>query len=178
MSNEELPPIFPQNDTDPFNLLASHLKRQRSHKPNYSPLLQHGYPSNVWVASYLFDILSLLHDVAVLWCLCLRQYTSNWMAAGGVLRASDKRHATLPSRTHPPPRSSIRPTTVQKIPGGENVQALVGTSILLGLCAVPVWFKNTKAGHDLFSQEKPQAIVDSESKLRREYMDNKNNKDQ
>lgn len=33
--------------------------------------------------------------------------------------------------------------------------------------------KDTKAGHDLFSQEKPQAIVDSESKLRREYIDAK-----
>lgn len=62
---------------------------------------------------------------------------------------------------------------MKKIPGGENVQALVGTSILLGLCAIPVFGKDTKAGHDLFSQEKPQAIVDSETKLRREYMNRK-----
>ncbi|KAL7515394.1 hypothetical protein ACHAXN_013403 [Cyclotella atomus] len=62
---------------------------------------------------------------------------------------------------------------VSKVPGGENAQAFVGTSILLGLCAIPVFSKDTKAGHDLFSQEKPQAIVDSESKLRREYIDNK-----
>ncbi|KAL3757119.1 hypothetical protein ACHAWU_002958 [Discostella pseudostelligera] len=62
---------------------------------------------------------------------------------------------------------------LQKIPGGTNVQAFVGTSILLGLCAIPVFLKDTKAGHDLFSQEKPQAIVDSESKLRKEYMDSK-----
>ena len=60
--------------------------------------------------------------------------------------------------------------TVQKIPGGEKVQVFVGTSILLGLCAIPVFGKDTKAGHDLFSQEKPQAIVDSESKLRKDYM--------
>ena len=60
--------------------------------------------------------------------------------------------------------------TVQKIPGGQNVQAFVGTSILLGLCAIPVFGKDTKTGHDLFSQEKPQAIVESESKLRKDYM--------
>jgi hypothetical protein len=67
----------------------------------------------------------------------------------------------------------VSPTPVQKIPGGQNAQAFVGTSILLGLCAIPVFAKDTKAGHDLFSQEKPQAIVDSESKMRREYMENK-----
>ncbi|KAL3796783.1 hypothetical protein HJC23_010930 [Cyclotella cryptica] len=62
---------------------------------------------------------------------------------------------------------------VQKIPGSQNTQVFVGTSILLGLCAVPVFSKDTKAGHDLFSQEKPQAIVDSESKLRRGYMESR-----
>lgn len=59
---------------------------------------------------------------------------------------------------------------LQKIPGGENVQALIGTALLLGFCAVPIFAKDTKTGHDLFSQEKPQAIVDSESKLRKDYM--------
>jgi len=58
---------------------------------------------------------------------------------------------------------------LQKIPGGQNVQVFVGTVALVGLCAVPVFAKDTKAGHDLFSQEKPQAIVDSEIKLRKEY---------
>ena len=62
--------------------------------------------------------------------------------------------------------------TVQKLPGGENTKAFIGTAILLGGCAVPV-FKPTKTGHDLFSQEKPQAIIDSESKLRKDYMDSK-----
>jgi len=45
--------------------------------------------------------------------------------------------------------------------------------ILIGGCAIPVFAKDTKAGHDLFSQEKPQAIIDSESKLRKEYMSSK-----
>ena len=53
------------------------------------------------------------------------------------------------------------------------MQAFVGTSILLGLCAIPVFAKDTKAGHDLFSQEKPQAIVDSENKMRKNYIDSK-----
>ena len=64
-------------------------------------------------------------------------------------------------------------TTVQKVPGGPNAQVFIGTSILLGLCAIPVFFKDTKTGHDLFSQEKPQAIVDSEVKLRKAYVENK-----
>ena len=69
-----------------------------------------------------------------------------------------------------------------------------GTVALVGFCAVPgefllrlvaparrspslshitVFAKDTKAGHDLFSQEKPQAMVDSESKLRKEYSQSK-----
>ena len=44
---------------------------------------------------------------------------------------------------------------------------------LLSFCAAPVFLKNTKTGHDLFSQEKPQAIVDSERELRKGYMDSK-----
>jgi hypothetical protein len=33
---------------------------------------------------------------------------------------------------------------VSKVPGGQNAQAFVGTSILLGLCAIPVFLKDTK----------------------------------
>lgn len=63
--------------------------------------------------------------------------------------------------------------TVQRLPGGDNTKAFVGTMVLIGGCAIPVFAKDTKAGHDLFSQEKPQAIIDSESKLRKEYMSSK-----
>jgi len=62
---------------------------------------------------------------------------------------------------------------LEKLPGGPNVKAFVGTALLLGLCAVPVFRKDVKAGHDLFSQEKPQAIIDNESKLKKEYMTKK-----
>lgn len=65
---------------------------------------------------------------------------------------------------------------LKKLPGSENVKAFVGTSLLIGACAVPVFGsigKDTKAGHDLFSQEKPQAMVDSERTLRKDYMETK-----
>ena len=68
--------------------------------------------------------------------------------------------------------------TVQRIPGGQNVQVFVGTTLLLGLCAIPVFSKDTKPGHDLFSQEKPQAILESEYKLRKEYMEAKKKEQQ
>jgi len=59
---------------------------------------------------------------------------------------------------------------LQKIPGGPNIQVFVGTSVLLGLCAVPVYAKpKQKRGHDLFSQEKPEAVLDSQEKLLKEF---------
>ena len=63
--------------------------------------------------------------------------------------------------------------SVQRLPYGDNFKAFVGTMTLLSFCAAPVFLKNTKTGHDLFSQEKPQAIVDSERELRKGYMDSK-----
>ncbi|KAL9182883.1 hypothetical protein ACHAXT_004162 [Thalassiosira profunda] len=65
---------------------------------------------------------------------------------------------------------------LNKIPGGPNTKVFVGTSLLVGLCAIPVFAKDTKAGHDLFSQEKPQAMLDSESKMRKGYMEKKDDK--
>jgi hypothetical protein len=58
---------------------------------------------------------------------------------------------------------------LSKIPGGQNVQVFVGTTVLVGLCGVPVFFKNEKRGHDLFSQEKPEAVLDSQEKLLKEF---------
>jgi len=62
---------------------------------------------------------------------------------------------------------------LQKIPGGENVAVFLGTSLLVGLCAVPVFRKDTKKGHGLFDHDKPQMMVDSEDKLRKEYIEAK-----
>jgi hypothetical protein len=61
---------------------------------------------------------------------------------------------------------------VQKIPGGPKVQVFVGTSVLLTLCAIPVLAKDQKRGHDLFSQEKPEAVQESQEKAIKAF-DNK-----
>lgn len=58
---------------------------------------------------------------------------------------------------------------LSKIPGGQNVQVFVGTTVLAGLCGIPVFFKNEKRGHDLFSQERPEAVLDSQEKLLKEF---------
>mmetsp|Transcript_22282 Transcript_22282/g.49691 ORF Transcript_22282/g.49691 Transcript_22282/m.49691 type:complete len:80 (+) Transcript_22282:76-315(+) len=58
---------------------------------------------------------------------------------------------------------------LDKVPGGPNTKVFVGTAVLLGLCAIPVFSKNEKRGHDLFSQEKPEAVVASTEKLQRQH---------
>lgn len=58
---------------------------------------------------------------------------------------------------------------VEKIPGGLRVQVFLGTSLILGLSAIPIWFKPQKAGHDLFSQEKPRAIEEQQEELKRQF---------
>jgi hypothetical protein len=64
---------------------------------------------------------------------------------------------------------------VNKIPGGPRVRVFVGTTFLVALSAVPVFIKKSpdKQGHDLFSQEKPEAISASTEKLQREYRKSK-----
>lgn len=39
----------------------------------------------------------------------------------------------------------------------------------LALCAVPVYWKHEKQGHDLFSQEKPEAVRANEEKLQKQH---------
>jgi hypothetical protein len=64
---------------------------------------------------------------------------------------------------------------VNKVPGGPRVRVFVGTSFILALSAAPVLMKSSadKQGHDLFSQEKPEAVTASKEKLQREYRINK-----
>lgn len=60
---------------------------------------------------------------------------------------------------------------LKKIPGGPKVQVFVGTALILGVSAVPVFWKpNQKRGHDLFSQERPEVVVQSEDKLLKDSM--------
>lgn len=58
---------------------------------------------------------------------------------------------------------------IKKIPGGQGAQVFAGTAILLGVCAVPIVRKETKKGHDLFSQEKPEEIQSHQEQQQKEY---------
>jgi len=51
----------------------------------------------------------------------------------------------------------------------QNQKVFLGTFTFLGLCGVPVFFKNEKRGHDLFSQERPEAILESQEKALKEF---------
>ncbi|KAG7395440.1 hypothetical protein PHYBOEH_003731 [Phytophthora boehmeriae] len=61
-------------------------------------------------------------------------------------------------------------TFLEKLPLSQGGKVFVGTSLCLAICAYPVIRKQQKAGHDLFSSERPQDIVDSETKARREKL--------
>lgn len=61
-------------------------------------------------------------------------------------------------------------TLIKKVPGGKNVQVFVGTLFSLGVCAIPVIYKETRAGHDLFSQEKPEEIILHQEKQQKDYI--------
>lgn len=64
---------------------------------------------------------------------------------------------------------------LKKIPGGPRVQAFVGTAAILGLCAIPVFAKDDRPGHDLFSQEKPEAVLESQEQLQKDFRNRKRN---
>ena len=52
----------------------------------------------------------------------------------------------------------------------QTSKVAIGTFTLLGFCAVPIFAKpNEKRGHDLFSQERPEAVLDSQEKALKEF---------
>ncbi len=63
---------------------------------------------------------------------------------------------------------------LKKIPG-ERAQVFVGTFFIFAIAASPLAYKELnknseqRKGHDLFSQEKPQAILDAEEERRKAY---------
>ncbi|CAI5715681.1 unnamed protein product [Hyaloperonospora brassicae] len=61
-------------------------------------------------------------------------------------------------------------TFLEKLPLSQSGKVFVGTSLCLAICAYPIVQKQRKAGHDLFSSEQPQAIVDQEVRARREKL--------
>lgn len=81
-------------------------------------------------------------------------------------------------------------TLLEKLPLSQGGKVFVGTALCIGICAIPLmksaFFScyqrvtraalthshphsdtETKAGHDLFSSEKPQDVYDSEIQRRR-----------
>lgn len=60
---------------------------------------------------------------------------------------------------------------MKKIPGGLRVQVFVGTAGLLLVSSLPILIQSAKQkqGHDLFSQEKPEALTAAKEKLQREH---------
>ena len=63
---------------------------------------------------------------------------------------------------------------LKNIPG-DRAKVVVGTFLLFAIAGSPLAYKEfnknseQRKGHDLFSQEKPQAILDSEDQRRKEY---------
>ena len=49
-------------------------------------------------------------------------------------------------------------TILQKVPGGHGVRVFTGVCLVLGIGCAPVLYKKTRAGHDYFSSEKPEAV--------------------
>ena len=45
----------------------------------------------------------------------------------------------------------------------------LGSTSLIGICAYPVFKKDERAGHDLFSSERPEAIREAQEAKRDEY---------
>ena len=45
----------------------------------------------------------------------------------------------------------------------------IGSLAFLGICGIPVFAKDQKRGHDLFSQERPEAILASQEKALKEF---------
>jgi len=50
-----------------------------------------------------------------------------------------------------------------------QVIVFLGSTSLVGLCAYPVFKKDERAGHDLFSSERPEAIREAQEAQRQEY---------
>lgn len=60
------------------------------------------------------------------------------------------------------PPSSKLTSPLKRLWQNENFKVFVGVSVVLGVCAIPVFGPfgrvNRQKGHDLFSQEKPEVI--------------------
>ena len=64
-----------------------------------------------------------------------------------------------------PSDSSI--ASVRKV--NQQVWVALGSTLIIGACAYPVFGREQRPGHDLFSSEKPEAIRESQEAKRQEY---------
>jgi len=63
-------------------------------------------------------------------------------------------------------------TILQRVPGGHGVRVFTGVCLVLGIGCAPVLYKKTRAGHDYFSSEKPEAVERGlEAKQKEKYAD-------
>ena len=51
----------------------------------------------------------------------------------------------------------------------QQVWIALGSTLLIGASAYPVFFKETRPGHEIFSSEKPEAIRIAQEERRDEY---------
>ena len=51
----------------------------------------------------------------------------------------------------------------------QQVWVALGSTLIIGACAYPVFGREQRPGHDLFSSEKPEAIRESQEAKRQEY---------
>ena len=51
----------------------------------------------------------------------------------------------------------------------QQVWIALGSISIIGVSAYPVFFKETRPGHDIFSSEKPEAIRIAQEERRNEY---------
>jgi len=49
------------------------------------------------------------------------------------------------------------------------VKVFLGASFIIGGCAIPVFTKEEKRGHDLFSQERPEAVLNSQEQAMKKF---------
>ncbi|CCI42444.1 unnamed protein product [Albugo candida] len=59
---------------------------------------------------------------------------------------------------------------LNKLPFSEGGKVFFGVAVGIGLCYLPVYKKNKKPGHDLFSSERPQEIYEKDIQNRREQL--------
>ena len=61
----------------------------------------------------------------------------------------------------------LPPPIAQKL--SQKQKVAIGSLTFLGLCGIPVFAKDEKRGHDLFSQERPEAVVQSQEKALKDF---------